>query len=64
MPLSIAWFDGAGRFVSSADMAPEQVEPSYFAAAPYRYAFEVPQGKLGAAGIGAGSSLVVGGACP
>ena len=63
MALSIAWFDGAGRFVSSADMAPNREEPTYFATGPYRYAFEVPQGKLGATGVGPGSTLVVGGAC-
>jgi uncharacterized membrane protein (UPF0127 family) len=63
MPLSIAWFDGRGQFVSSADMAPARETPTYYAAAPYRYAFEVPQGKLGPAGIGAGSTLVLGGRC-
>lgn len=63
MPLSIAWFDGNGRFVSGADMVPDRVEPSYFAAAPYRYAFEVPQGKLGPAGIGPDSTLTIGGNC-
>jgi uncharacterized membrane protein (UPF0127 family) len=63
MALSIAWFDGTGRFVSAADMAPNRAEPVYYAAAPYRYAFEVPQGKLASAGIGAGSTLTVGGSC-
>lgn len=63
MPLSIAWFDAAGGFVSGADMAPNNATRDYYAAAPYRYAFEVPQGKLGAAGIGAGSRLAVGGRC-
>lgn len=64
MALSIAWFDSQGRFVSSADMAPNQELPHYHATAPYRYALEVPEGKLGPLGIGAGSTLVVGGACP
>ncbi|MDQ6909264.1 MAG: DUF192 domain-containing protein [Actinomycetota bacterium] len=63
MALSIAWFDGNGRFVSGADMAPGRVEPSYFAAAPYRYAFEVPRGKLGLAGIGPDTTLTIGGDC-
>lgn len=63
MPLSIAWFDGRGQFVSSADMAPARETPTYHAAAPYRYAFEVPQGRLDAAGIGTGSTLVLGGRC-
>jgi uncharacterized membrane protein (UPF0127 family) len=63
MPLSIAWFDAGGGFVSGTDMAPNNDTIDYYATAPYRYAFEVPQGKLGAAGIGAGSTLVVGGRC-
>lgn len=63
MPLSIAWFDATGGFVSGADMAPNNATRDYYAASPYRYAFEVPQGKLGPAGIGAGSTLVVGGPC-
>jgi uncharacterized membrane protein (UPF0127 family) len=62
MALSIAWFDGSGRFVSSVDMAPNRATPIYYAKAPYRYAFEVPQGHLGPAGR-AGSRLAVGGRC-
>lgn len=59
MPLSIAWFDAAGAFVSSADMDPCLTGdcPNYGAAAPYRYALEVPQGRLPALGIGAGARL-------
>jgi len=63
MPLSIAWFDRQGRYISSADMAPNRAAPTYHAAAPYRYAFEVPQGRLGDAGISTGSTVVVGGDC-
>lgn len=66
LPLSIAWFDASGRFVSAADMEPcldTLVCPTYGAAAPYRYALEVPKGGLGGLGIGAGSHLTVGGAC-
>ena len=66
VPLSIAWFDAEGRFVSSADMAPcEDREgcPRYFATAPYRYAIEVPGGGLGRLGIGPGSVLELGGGC-
>jgi len=68
LPLSIAWFDAGGRFVSSADMEPCLNRgsncPNYDPAGPYRFALEVPQGKLAAMGIGPGSVLQVGGPCP
>ena len=67
LPLSIAWFDTRGLFVSAADMepCPDDVGcPTYSAAAPYRYALEVPKGGLPALGIGPGAQLVVtGGGC-
>jgi len=66
LPLSIAWFDTAGRFVSSTDMEPcldKPDCPTYSAAAPYRYALEVPKGGLGALSIGDGSVISVGGPC-
>lgn len=66
LPLSIAWFDAAGRFVSSTEMEPclDRVEcPTYYATAPYRFALEVEKGGLTDLGIGAGSQLQVGGAC-
>jgi len=66
MPLSIAWFDAAGRFVSSTDMAPCADRPdcpTYAAARAYRYALEVPRGGLPSLGIGPGSSITVGAAC-
>jgi uncharacterized membrane protein (UPF0127 family) len=56
MSLSIAWFDEAGRFVSSTDMEP----CLYAAAGPYRYALEVPKGRLGPLGIGPGTRLLIG----
>jgi uncharacterized protein len=65
-PLSIAWFEADGDFVSSADMAPcADVEgcPLYPSAGPYRYALEVLQGDLPAMGVGEGSRLRVGGEC-
>lgn len=65
--LSIAWFDGGGRFVSSVDMAPcpdQDGCPTYPPAGPYRLAVEVLQGGLGRLGVGEGSVLAVGGACP
>jgi uncharacterized protein len=66
LPLSVAWFDRSGHFVSAADMTPcPDVDgcPTYKAAAPYRTALEVPQGHLSALGIGNGSTLTVGGTC-
>ena len=66
MPLSIAWFDASGRFVSATDMSPclGQAEcPFYPAAGPYRYALEVPKGGLAALGAGPGSRLVLTPAC-
>ena len=66
-PLSIAWFDANGKFVSSADMAPCIGQgdkcPSYAALGPYRFALEVAQGGLGRLGIGPGSVLTTGGIC-
>jgi uncharacterized membrane protein (UPF0127 family) len=68
MPLSIAFFDATGAFVSSADMAPcpgaPSTCPSYPAAGKYRDAIEVPQGGLAALGIGPGSALTDRGSCP
>ena len=66
IPLSIAWFDANGDFVSATDMEPCPVDvgcPTYGAAAPYRYALEVPKGGLPGLGIGPGAQLVVDGAC-
>jgi len=66
MPLSIAWFDSAGRLVSTTDMAPCADKPNcktYAAARAYRYALEVPQGGLSGLGVGSGSTISVGGGC-
>jgi len=66
IPLSIAWFDSHGNFVSSTDMEPclDKVDcPNYYAAGPYRFALEVGKGDLGDLGVGPGSHLTVGGAC-
>lgn len=65
--LSIAWFDAAGRLVSTSDMAPcgdRDDCPLYPSKAPYRYALEVPQGGLARLGITEGAALAVGGPCP
>jgi len=67
LPLSIAFFDATGRFVSTADMTPciHQADcPLYNAAGAYRYALEVPQGALPRLGIGPGTRLVTAGPCP
>lgn len=68
MPLSIAYFDATGAFVSATDMTPcDDVErcPTYPAASPFRYAVEVPEGVLSDVGIAEGSSVAVTGrTCP
>ncbi len=66
LPLSIAWFDTSGRFVSATDMEPclgQTQCPSYAARGPYRYALEVPKGGLAALGVRPGSRLEVTGPC-
>jgi uncharacterized membrane protein (UPF0127 family) len=65
IPLSIAWFDSGGKFLSTADMAPCAKEPCqrYPAPSPYSVALEVPQGLLSYIGIGPGSAISVGGPC-
>lgn len=66
LPLSIAFFDAAGGFVSATDMAPCIDQPScptYGPDRPYRYALEVPQGDLPRLGIGPETRLVTAVAC-
>jgi len=66
MPLSIAWFDASGRFVSATDMTPCADRPdcpTYAATRAYRYALEVPRGGLGSLGVGPGSTITVGSGC-
>jgi len=66
LPLSIAWFDASGRFISSTDMDPclgRTDCPTYSAARAYRYALEVPRGGLNTLGVGAGAQLVLGAGC-
>jgi uncharacterized membrane protein (UPF0127 family) len=68
LPLSIAYFDEAGSFVSATDMAPCRDSascPTYDAAGPFRYALEVPEGELADLGATKGSTLRVDGTpCP
>ena len=68
LPLSVAFFDGDGAFVSARDMAPCTAAdgsdcPLYAADGPYVDALEVVQGGLGPFGIGPGSRIDVGNAC-
>ena len=66
LPLSIAFFDASGAFVSATDMAPcidMPTCPTYGAARPYRWALEVPRGDLPRLGVGPGTRLVAGGPC-
>lgn len=67
-PLSIAWFDAEGLFVSSTDMEPCTSEdgsdcPMYPPEGEYRFALEVFQGDLDDLGVGPGSRLALGGPC-
>lgn len=69
LPLSIAFFDATGEFVSSADMdpCPDDVDrcPSYAAHRPFLSALEVVQGDLVRLGVGPGAVLSFPGvACP
>jgi uncharacterized membrane protein (UPF0127 family) len=66
MPLSIAFFDAEGGFVSATDMAPCDDSancPTYPSGGTYRFALEVPQGKLADLGVAEGSTIDIGGAC-
>jgi uncharacterized membrane protein (UPF0127 family) len=66
MPLSIAFFDAEGGFVSATDMAPcgdSDSCPTYPAGGTYRFALEVPQEMLDDLGVGEGSTIDIGGAC-
>jgi uncharacterized protein len=65
-PLSIAWFDADGEFVSAADMEPcgdSDDCPTYSPTGAYRFALEVEQGGLEEIGAVRGSRLTVGGDC-
>jgi uncharacterized membrane protein (UPF0127 family) len=62
LPLSVAYFDSRGRLVSTADMAPcgdHDRCRHYPPARPYRYALEVPHGRLTEIGVVPGSRLVI-----
>jgi uncharacterized membrane protein (UPF0127 family) len=67
LALSIAWFDGRGRFVGSLNLAPcppsSQFCPTYDAGRSFQLAIEVPRSKLSSLGIGPGSTLQLAGPC-
>lgn len=64
VPLDVAWFDGAGNFVSAATMEVCAVSapdcPRYGAQGSYRYALETTRGGLSSLHVGAGSVLAIG----
>lgn len=69
IPLTVAYFDEGGRFVSRADMQPCPDEvvtcPTYGADSRYLHALEVAAGGGGALAFAPGSTLSFpGGACP
>lgn len=66
IPLTVAFFEASGRFLSSTDMVPCGDQPScpvYTAPGPYRMALEVQQGRLASLGIAPGARIIVGGNC-
>lgn len=66
VPLTVAWFDSSGAYIGSATMAvcpPGTVCPTFAAGRPFSLALEVPAGRLGALGIGPGSSVHLAGPC-
>ena len=69
LPLSIAWVRADGTPVSTTDMTPcpdtETACPVYPPGGAYRFAIEVPQGRLDDVGITEGSRVTLGaGRCP
>ena len=66
IPLTVAWFDSSGAYIGSAFMPvcpPGTVCPTFAAGRPFSLALEVPAGRLGALGIGPGSSVHLAGPC-
>lgn len=63
LPLSIAYFDAQGAFVSTTDMTPcDDVStcPTYPAGDVFQFAVEVPEGELRGVQIGPGSTIELG----
>lgn len=67
IPLSIAFVDSDGRFVSASEMPVCTVQesrcPRYAATRPFRLAIEAPSGGLAALQIGEGSTVTASGPC-
>jgi uncharacterized membrane protein (UPF0127 family) len=67
-PLSIAFFDGAGRLVSTTDMEPcsdSPTCPSYPADRPFAFALEVVEGRLDDVGVSGTATIRIDGpTCP
>jgi uncharacterized membrane protein (UPF0127 family) len=65
MPLSIAFFDGDGTFMTDFDMDPCTSDPcpTYGPGAAFRYTVEVPRGALADVGAVAGSTIELGLPC-
>lgn len=62
MPLSIAFADEVGQVISVLDMAPcDDIEecPTYAPDGPFRYALEVPQGRLPDIDVAEGSTITI-----
>jgi uncharacterized membrane protein (UPF0127 family) len=56
IPLSVAFVDEKGKIVSISDMQP-QTEISHCAAAPAKFALEMPAGWFAAKGIKSGTTI-------
>ena len=67
LPLSIAWYGADGALVSTADMEPcppdAETCPTTAPGGRYRYAIEVPQGRLGLLGLVEGATISVEDGC-
>lgn len=62
LPLSIAWFDETGSYITAVQMEPCLADdpascPRYGPDRPYLHALEVLQGRLGAMGVRDGSTI-------
>ncbi len=67
LPLSIAWIDGEGAVIGTADMDPCPAGttncPRFPPGRPYRMAIEMAQGRLQDWGIGPGATVTLAGGC-
>ena len=64
IPLTVAWFDSAGVFISAADMAVCTTNcPTFSPPIAYHLALEVRRGGLSRLGVGPGSVLSIGSHC-